>query len=62
MIWLLVLVVYGALVIFGSGWVEAHEQRTLADLLEQVSGEKYLETIDVLQQEKMNSPSCILSH
>ena len=46
MIWLL-LAVCGALVIIGPGWVEALEQRTLADLLEQMSGEKYLETIDV---------------
>lgn len=44
MIWLLVLVVCGAVVVFGPGWFEAHEEITLADLLEQVSGEKYLET------------------
>lgn len=43
MIWLVVLVIVGAAAIFGPGWVEAHEQNTLADLLEQVSSENYQE-------------------
>ncbi len=43
MIWLLVVVVCGIVVVFGPRWIEAHEQITLADLLEQVSGERYLE-------------------
>lgn len=43
MIWLLVLVVVGAAAIFGPGWVEAHEQNTLADLLEQIATENYQE-------------------
>ena len=43
MIWLLVLVVLGLAAIFGPGWVEAQEQITLADLLKQLSGERYLE-------------------
>ena len=44
MIWLLVLVVCGLAAIIGLGLVEAQEQITLADLLELVSGERYLES------------------
>ena len=44
MIWLLVLVVRGSIAVFGPGWFEALEEITLADLLEQVTGQKYLES------------------
>ena len=43
MIWLLVVVVNDATVVFGPNWVEAQEQLTLGDLLEQVSGKDFLE-------------------
>ena len=44
MIWLLVFVICGVAIAFGPGWFEVHEGVTLADLLEQVTGQKYLET------------------
>ena len=59
MIWLLVLVVCGLAAIIGLGLVEAQEQITLADLLELVSGERYLES-SVLKLEKMNTLLCML--
>ena len=43
MIWLLLVVVVGAAVVFGPAWTEAEEHITLADLLEQVSSKQYLE-------------------
>ena len=57
MTWLLVLILCGAIVIFGPGWVEAHEDITLVDLLEQVSGQKYLETgVSVKTAKDKHSP------
>ena len=44
MIWLLVFVICGVAIAFGPGWFEVHEGVTLADPLEQVTGQKYLET------------------
>ena len=43
MIWILVLVLIGASVVFGPTWREVQEHETLADVLEQVSGKQYLE-------------------
>ena len=33
----------GTNIVFGPGWLEAYEEITLADLLEQVSGQMYME-------------------
>ena len=47
-IWLLVVVLVGAVVAFGPSWTEVQEHVTLADLLELVSGQQYLERHVVL--------------
>ena len=58
MIWLLVLVVCGAIVVFGPSWIEAQEHITLADLLEQVTGQEYLDSnVNVTTAKHEHSPS-----
>ena len=42
MIWLLVLVLCGAVAVFGPAWVEIEEHATLADLLEKTTGQEYV--------------------
>lgn len=58
MIWLLVLIVVGASVVFGPAWAEAQEHTTLADLLEQVSGKQYLDrSVTVATGKDEHSPA-----
>jgi hypothetical protein len=55
MIWLLVSVTCGGKAVYGPGWVEAQAQLTLANLLEQVSGEESGDWCECFRKDPMHT-------